>query len=41
MPAGSNACVAAHKGHMEITLDIDLDSMKYKGSLISGFTYIS
>ena len=33
MPTRCNACVAVHKGHTEVTLDIDLDSMKHKGSL--------
>ena len=32
----SCTCVTAHGGHMEVTPDIDLDSMKYKGSLIFG-----
>ena len=35
-----HACVVAHRGHIEVTPDIDLDFMKYKGSLILGSAYI-
>ena len=31
--------VAAHEGHLEVTPDIDFDSMNYKGSLIFGSAY--
>ena len=34
------ACVAASGGYVEDILDIDLDSIKYKGSLIFGSAYI-
>ena len=35
------SCVTSSAGHVEVTPDIDLDSMKYKGSIIYGSTYMS
>ena len=39
MPDRCSACVAARCGHMEVTANIDLDTRKYKGSLIFGSAY--
>ena len=39
IPAWCHACVAASGCHVEITPDTDLDSMKYKDSLIHGSAY--
>ena len=40
MPYRCCAYVAARGGQVDVTPDIDLDSMKYKGSLIFGSAYI-
>ena len=42
MPHRYRACVvSAHGGHLEVTPDINLESMKYKGSLVFGSVYTS